>query len=138
MKMVHAVIEPSKDGYGLYYTTPSLEGITSFGVTLDEVKENARIALKELIEVYADNGEVIPEEISDVDMDNLKIKFSFDLRYYFQRYSYLNLTEFAKRININSSLLRQYHKGLAFSSESQFGTIRKGLQHIGKELEAVL
>jgi len=138
MKMVHAVIEPSKDGYGLYYTTASLEGITSFGVTLDEVKENARIALKELIEVYVDNGEAIPEEISDVDMDNLKIKFSFDLRYYFQRYSYLNLTEFAKRININSSLLRQYHKGIAYSSEKQFATIRKGLQLIGKELETVL
>ena len=138
MKMVHAVIEPSKDGYGLYYLTPSLEGITSFGETLNAVKENANNVLKELVEVYTENNEPIPDELQGVNIDDLKIKFSFDLKYYFEYYNYLNLTEFAKKININSSLLRQYHKGLAYSSEVQFESIRNGLHHIGKELEAAL
>lgn len=138
MKMVHAVIEPSKDGYGLYYITPSLEGITTFAETLNNIKENAKVVLKELVEVYNQNNEPIPEELKGGNIDEVKIKFSFDLRYYFEHYSYLNITEFAKKININSSLLRQYRKGLAYSSETQFDTIRKGLHYIGKELEAVL
>jgi predicted RNase H-like HicB family nuclease len=138
MKMVHAVIEPSKDGYGLYFITPSLDGITTFGVTLDEVKENATTVLKELLEVYTENKETVPEELAGVNIDNLKIKFSFDLRYYFEHYTYLNITEFAKKININASLLRQYSKGLAYSSKGQFETIRNGLHYIGKELEAIL
>jgi predicted RNase H-like HicB family nuclease len=73
--MVYAVIEPSKDGYGLYFTTPSLDGITTFGITLDEVKENARDVLKELIEVYTENNEVIPVELTGVDINDLKITF---------------------------------------------------------------
>ena len=97
--MVHAVIEPSKDGYGLYFITPSLDGITTFGVTLDKVKENAKTVLKELVEVYNENNETIPEELVGVNIDKLNIKFSFDLRYYFEHYTYLNLTEFAKKIN---------------------------------------
>ncbi len=138
MKMVHAVIEPSKDGYGLYYITPSLEGITSFGETLNLVKQNAKDVLKELVEVYNDNNEPVPEELQGGNIDEVKIKFSFDLRYYFEHYSYLNITKFAKKININPSLLRQYRKGLAYSSETQFEAIRKGLHFIGKELEALL
>jgi|WetSurMetagenome_2_1015567.scaffolds.fasta_scaffold277067_3 predicted RNase H-like HicB family nuclease len=138
MKMVHAVIEPSKDGYGLYYATPSLEGITSFGETLDEVKENALTVLKELVEVYTENKETLPEDLLGVNLDELKIKFSFDLRYYFEHYSYLNLTEFARKIKINPSLLRQYRKGLAYSSEKQFQEIRNGFHFIAKELQAVI
>lgn len=138
MNMVHAVIEPSKDGYGLYFNTASLEGITSFGVTLNEVKNNASVVLTEMVEVYAAKNESLPEALQGVDFNDLKFKFSFDLRYYFEHYSYLNLSEFAKKIRINPSLLRQYKKGLAFSSEKQFDTIRKGLHLIGKELEAVI
>ena len=121
----------------MYYITPSLEGITSFGENLNNVKQNAKDVLKELVEVYTENSEPIPDELIGINIDDLKIKFSFDLRFYFEHYSYLNITEFAKKIKINSSLLRQYRKGLAFSSEAQFETIRKGLHFIGKELEAV-
>ena len=87
--------------------------------------------------MYIENNETIPQELIGGTIDDLKIKFSFDLRFFVEHYSYLNLTEFAKKIKINSSLLRQYRKGLVYSSEEQFHTIRKGLQFIGKELEAV-
>lgn len=137
MKMIHAIIEPSKDGYGLYYITPSLKGITSFGLTVEEVKKNASIVLKELVEYYTENNEPIPYELKDSNIDNLKIKFSFDLKYYFDHFKYLNITEFAKKIKLNSSLLRKYRKGLAYSSEEQFNNIRKGLHSIGKELETI-
>jgi len=136
--MVQAVIEPSKDGYGLYFNTASLEGITSFGVTLKEVKNNASVVLKEMAEIYDENNEPLPEALQEVDLNDLRFKFSFDLRFYFEHYSYLNLSEFAKKIHINPSLLRQYKKGLAFSSEKQFESIRKGLHLIAKELEAAM
>ncbi len=122
----------------MYFNTASLEGITSFGFTLNEVKNNVSGVLAEMVEVYAEKNESLKEALQRVHFNELKFKFSFDLRYYFEHYSYFYLSEFAKKIRINLSLLRQYKKGLAFSGEKQFDTIIKWLHLIGKELEAVI
>jgi len=138
MKALHVIIEPGKDGYGVMFKTPNFENIFSFGESIQEAKDNARIAIKELIMDYVDKGEDIPTHLKNINPETVEMRYSYLLKYYFELLPYINLSQLAKKINLNSSLMRQYHKGLTYAGEKQFLKIREGLHVIGKELETVV
>jgi predicted RNase H-like HicB family nuclease len=138
MKALHVVIEPGKDGYGVMIKNPEFKNVFSFGESIEEAKVNIRIAIKELIMNYVDNGEELPKHLKEINPEIVPMRFSFLLQYYFELFPYLNLSQLAKKISINPSLMRQYHKGLTYASESKFLKIREGLRFVGKELEAVV
>jgi len=52
----------------------------------------------------------------------------------FEHFGMLDVTNLAKRIGLNPSLLRQYKSGLTFASDKQKQRILKGLHELGEEL----
>lgn len=138
MKSLKVIIEPGKDGFGVFFATPGLENVTSFGEILDEAKENVREALSDFIDFYNETGKELPASLKGVVPKTVKLKFSFMLHHYLKEYPYLNISQLANSININSSLLRQYDKGLVCASEKKYLELREGLRAIGRELESAL
>jgi predicted RNase H-like HicB family nuclease len=138
MKALHVVLEPGKDGFGAMIKTQGFENVFSFGESIDLAKENIRAAIKDLIMNYVDNGEDLPAQLKNIVPDTVPIRYSFMLQYYFELFPYLNVSQLAKKIGLNQSLMRQYHKGIVYASENKFLKIREGLRFVGKELEAVV
>ena len=136
MKTINVIIEPGKDGFGVMFKTKGLEDYTSFGETLKEAKKNARAVLADMQESFSDDN--MPEALMGFDPATVKMKFSFMLNHYFKEYKYINVSGLAARIGINSSLLRQYDKGLAMASENKYIQIREGLHEVGRELKEAL
>ena len=136
MKTLQVVLEPGKDGFGVMFRTKGLENITSFGITLDEAKKNAKEALIELVDFYNETGRELPPAIAEINPDKIRLRFSFMLNHYLKEFPYLNISKLAERININPSLLRQYDRGLIYASENKYLELKKGLNVIGRELQS--
>jgi predicted RNase H-like HicB family nuclease len=126
------IIEPAKEGCAIYLQeNPS---INSWGSSIDEAKTNFNIAIEEYIEASKDDGyEVLPSEL----LTGYQLDYKFDLGTLFDYFSIINVSELAQKLNMNSSLLRKYKKGLALASENQRKKIEKGLHQIGEDLLAV-
>ncbi|MCH8883411.1 MAG: type II toxin-antitoxin system HicB family antitoxin [SAR324 cluster bacterium] len=56
------IIEPAEDDRGTSYSAffPDLPGCTTWGATLDELRENAQVAVSEHIAALRDLGKPIP------------------------------------------------------------------------------
>jgi predicted RNase H-like HicB family nuclease len=127
MKTV-ALIEKGKNGtYGIY--TPDLKStIIGEGISVAEAKKDFENSVQEIIEVYAEDGQELPEELK-----NLTFEYKYDLASLFDYYRIINVSQFAKTAGINPSLMRQYKSG-QYISEKQISKIEKELNRIGREL----
>ena len=72
-----------------------------------------------------------------VDPDKIKFKITYDLTSIFDKNEVLNVSAIAKRVGINSSLLRQYTSGIKTPSQETVNKIEKVIHGIAKELSAV-
>lgn len=99
-------IEKQNDGAYIAYNTES-EKFTAIGsgATIAEAKEDFFNSIEEMKVIYQEHGDEIPAELLE---DSI---FRFDLPSFFDYYSFINVSAFAKMIGINSSLMRQYKKG---------------------------
>jgi hypothetical protein len=66
-----------------------------------------------------------------------EIKFTYDLKSFFDFYKVINAKALSERIGMNQSLLAQYIKGNKKPSSSQTKRILQGVQQIGRELSEV-
>ena len=66
-----------------------------------------------------------------------EIKFSYDLKSFFDFYKVINAKALSARIGMNQSLLAQYIKGNKKPSVAQTKRILQGVQQIGRELSEV-
>ena len=130
-KTITAIIEASKDGFGVY--SNDLPGITGFGESVDDAKKDFLEALSETIKTYNESRQQLPKELNN---GNIKLNYKYDVTSIFD-YFELNASLFAERINLNPSLLRQYKGKQARPSEKQKKKIQDGLHQLGKELLAV-
>jgi predicted RNase H-like HicB family nuclease len=114
------IIEKNKDGY--WSQVDQLPTVFSSGESIEQLIENT----KEAIEIY----------YNETGGKNPRIDFELvmDIQEFFNINEYINITSLAKRIGMNSSLLRQYSKGIKFPSLEQVGRIEKAIRQIGKEL----
>lgn len=130
-----AIIEKSDDGgYGIYI--PELEGISLFGygLTEKEAKEDLKTNLESLIEYYEEKNISIPEALNN---GKIKFDYKYDFSGFFQAYPIFNVSELAKYLNVNSSLLRKYKQGLAFASPIQKEKIERGIHSMAQQLGTV-
>jgi len=97
------------------------------GTLLIEVGRNLT-ALKKALKKLVYNFE-------NVIVDDFEI--SYDLTSFFEVYTYLNITDIAKRANINPGLMRQYAAGVKFPSADRVSLIQTAIREIGKELARV-
>ena len=106
-------IEKQNDGTYIAYNKESDE-FTALGTgnTIAEAKEDFFNSVEEMKEVYQENGDEVPAALME------KPTFKFDLASFFEYYSFINVTTFAKMIGINSSLMRQYKKGNTYISDA--------------------
>lgn len=128
-KRVTITIEASATGFGAY--SDDLPGVTSYGESIDEAKEGIVTAVQELFESYAD-GEA-PKFLNN---GNLEYLYQYDFPSLFSHFP-LDTTAFAKRIELNASLLRRYKTKKSAVSVKQKKKIEAGLHELGRELLSV-
>lgn len=126
-----AVVERGKDGsYGIY--TPNLKNtISGNGPTFADAKKDFEEAYQEIPEVFAMVGEPVPEELKD-----LEFEYRYDIASFYKAHPYLNVSQLARYIGINDTLMRQYRRG-QYISEAQIARIQNGIRSIGRELANV-
>lgn len=120
MKTFKLIIEKNKEGFWGRLDKP--EGIFSFGETIDQLKLNTN----EAIELYFE------EETKSI--PNYEFELVMDIQEFFEINDFINISTLAKRIGMNSSLLRQYAKGIKFPSLKQVNKIENAIRKIGEQL----
>ena len=133
MSKLIVVIEKGPSHYAAFVS----KGLKNHALngTGDSVKEaigDLHEALEEMIEMYIDDGENIPKELQDV-----KFEYKYDVASLFDHFGEINISSFARKIDMNESLLRKYKKGLAMASEKQCQRIEAGLHELGCSLMVV-
>ncbi len=126
-----ALIEFGRDGsFGIF--TPDLEStIIGNGNSVAEAKADFEEGAKELIFSYTEAGIPIPKELQ-----NLSFDYQYDIPSFFNYYSMINASGFARFIGMNPTLLLQYKMGRAYISEKQIKRIEEGIHELGNMLLA--
>jgi len=127
-----ALIEKGKDGtFGIF--TPDINStIIGEGNTVAEAKTDFENSVREIIQFYKEDGKELPEELKDI-----QFVYKYDIASMFDYYNWINVSQFAKKAGINSSLMRQYRMGKTYISENQIGKIERTLHSLGNELAAI-
>jgi predicted RNase H-like HicB family nuclease len=131
MKKILAIIEKGiDDQYSVY--TPETEStvLNGQGPTVDAAITDMKESLREVIESYQESGEIIPDELSG----EIEFVYKYDIASLFNYFEEINLSSFARKNNLNESLLRKYKNRLAFASERQCKKIEAGLHKLGRSL----
>ena len=126
-----ALIEKGKDGtFGIF--TPDINStIIGDGNTVEEAKADFENSVKEVILSYTEEGEELPEELKDI-----QFVYKYDIASFFNYYPILNISQLAKAIGINTSLMHQYKAG-QYISEKQLKKIENEIHNIGNELATI-
>lgn len=131
MKM-KVTIEKQSDGtYIAYETGENQSTLIGTGSSVSEAKSDFFNSVQEVIEMFEEMGEQVPEYLME------EPEFKFDLASLFEYYSILNVSAFARFVGINDALMRQYKKGNTYISESQLSKIEQGINTIGRELASL-
>jgi predicted RNase H-like HicB family nuclease len=125
MKTYKLIVEKNKDGY--WSQIEKIPSIFGSGESIAELMENT----KEAVELYF---EVKEDEVKEDEVPKFKFELVMDIQEFFKINEYINITSLAKRIGMNSSLLRQYSKGIKYPSLNQVAKIEIEIKQIAKEL----
>ena len=133
MKIVTVVIEKGPDHYAAYVAKGlKNHALNGTGVSVKEAVEDMQEALQEMREMYTEDNEDIPKELKDISFE-----YKYDVASLFDFFGEINISSFARKIDMNESLLRKYKKGLAMASEKQCKRIESGLHELGRSLMVV-
>lgn len=132
MKTFTAIIEKGNDGgYSIY----AEGGVPVFGSGLDEAEARSEfeVCLKEQAEFMKERQGEYPDWYAD----DLQVEYRYDMSAFFLAFPFINVTEFAKSVDINPSLMRKYKSGIAKAGEKQKDLIQRKLDDIVSRLSAV-
>ena len=76
-------------------------------------------------------------QFHDMDPDKVQFKIAYDLTSVFDQNDFLNVSAIAKRVGINSSLLRQYTSGVKIPSQQTAARIEKVIHGLAEQLRTV-
>ena len=65
----------------------------------------------------------------------VEFRYQYDLQSFFDYFSFLNVTEIAKRAGVNPSLMRQYTRGIKTAGEKTYERLSACMADITKELQ---
>ena len=123
------VIEKDGNGFGAFsFNTEAT--IIGEGSTASEAKEDFMNSFREVVGSYAEGD--IPSELVDPSFE-----YKYDVSAFFDMFDFINISKFAKRVGINSSLMRHYKLGDTYISDAQAHKIEVGLHEIAEELLSV-
>lgn len=121
-------IEYSNNSYDCYSVTPigDQATIVAQGETVKEAKDEFLAAVAECQEDYPD----------DPRYQNLTFKYQYDIRSFFDEFSYFNVNEIARRAGISPSLMRQYRSGMKKAGEKTYEKLIACVDNIKQDLLA--
>ena len=133
MKRITAIIEKASDGgYGIY-----AEGnlpLFSSGLTEDEAREEFETLVREQAEFMKERQGEYPDWYSD----DVQIDYRYDMSGFFLAFPFINVSEFAKSLDINPSLMRKYKSGIAKAGERHKDLRQRKFDDIVTRLSAVM
>jgi len=128
-KKVKAIISRSKTGFAIMME--GFDWAISYGDTIEEAKRDFEKFPQEYIETSKEVGKAIPPELNN---GNLEFEYVYDLSGFFAHYNFLSPTKVARRMGMNTSLMRQYALGSTYVSSSRKKMIEREIYNMGKEL----
>lgn len=128
MEKLQITICKSKDQYGAY--AENVNGIYAAGNTVAECKKDILDAIALLVKHNGEGMNHAPQWLIDGDYS---IEYRYDIAAFYEERPYLNVSQVAKYIGINDTLMRQYKRG-QYISEAQVQRIQEGIHRIGREL----
>ena len=133
MKKITAIIEKANDGgYGIYAENENIP-LFSCGQTEEEARKDFESLVDEQAEYMKERLGDYPEWYSN----DMQIDYRYDMSGFFLAFPFINVSEFAKSLNINPSLMRKYKSGLAKAGEKQKDLIQRKFDDIVTRLSAV-
>ena len=126
---VLVTIEKAKDGNFWCQTENAILGgyLTANGSTVQEAKDDLVECLAEAKRDFEAEGKTFPE---------VEFTYKYDLQSFFNYFSFLNVSDIAKRAGVNPSLMRQYTSGVKNAGERTYQRLSACVQSITRELEA--
>ncbi len=127
---VKVVIYKASDGTYWCRTEHEVYGATlnGCGESVEEAKEDMNTCLEEAKEDYEETHATLPKEIC--------FEYCYDLQSFFDYFSFLNVSEIARRSGINPSLMRQYVSGNKTAGEKTYSKLSACITNITHELQA--
>jgi predicted RNase H-like HicB family nuclease len=121
------IVEKTGTGFSAY--TKEIDGLVTVGDTISELKDN----FNEVLEIHVEFKN--EKEGSSLKTEDFTISYVIDLEQFFEYFSVINKSAFAERYaKVNSSLFRQYTKGLAPLSGDKLRQISDGLHKLAEEI----
>lgn len=131
MQKIQVTVECAQDGTFWCYTNEDIQGVglNGAGNTVAEAKADF---MECLAEAKADAQEQGTEFLE------VEFEYKYDLRSFFNYFSFLNMTDIAKRTGINPSLLHQYNSGIKTAGEKTYRRLSACLSDIRKDLQSAV
>lgn len=102
-----------------------------YGYSVAEAKADFLRSIEEAKEMIVEEGQDIPVEARDTEVD-----FLYDVPSFFNYFDWINISAFAKKAGINESKMRAYKAGVASASEKTLQKILSAVKAMGAELSA--
>lgn len=99
--------------------------VGGYGGTAREAMDDCWTTVNEFREIAAERGEDFPDEV--------ELDFKFDIGAFFDYYP-IDVTQAARYIGINASVLRQYVTALREPREAQIKKIKEGINRLAADL----
>ena len=133
MKRIKAIIEKAGDGgYGIYAEEQGVP-LFSSGLTEKEAKDEFESMVHEQAEYMKEQQGKYPQWYSK----DVQIDYRYDMSAFFQAFPFINVSVFAKSLNINPSLMRKYKNGIAKAGDKQKDLIQHKFDDIVSHLSTV-
>jgi predicted RNase H-like HicB family nuclease len=124
---VTVIVEKTGTGFSAY--AKEIDGLVTVGDSISELKSNFNEVLYHHVEYLQEQGE------TSLKVDDFELNYVLDLEQFFEYFNVINKTAFAEQYaKVNSSLFRQYTKGLAPLSGDKLKQISKGLHKLADEI----
>ncbi|HEY9184780.1 MAG TPA: type II toxin-antitoxin system HicB family antitoxin [Salegentibacter sp.] len=132
MKKIEVFVEKANDGiyWGSIQNLPG--GVSSYGNSLDELKQNLKAAFKDYLDVGRELNEDWVQEIEQL----TEFEYQLDIASFFKLLP-IKISAIAEKTGINPSLMRQYASGKANVSEKRAREIEKAIHELGEDLLSV-
>lgn len=127
-KKVLVTVEYGEDKtYSCYSETPigDYALVAGDGNSVEEAKADFLKAVNECKEAYPNDGRY----------NGLTFEYKYDLCSFFNYFTFLNVSDIAKRAGINPSLMRQYTSGVKKAGQKTYERLASCMEQIKTELQ---
>ena len=133
MKSITAIIEKGNDGgYSIYAENQEIP-VFGNGLTEDEARQEFESCLHEQAAYMKERTGETPKWYAD----KIRVEYKYDMTAFFLTFPFINVTEFAKSVDINPSLMRKYKSGLVKAGAKQKDQIQHKFDDILSRLSIV-